>query len=72
MHVYTRHNEVLVLDSKPDEVYAHSPAKFAFFVFAARCILKTTLDAMEDFLRESFTENDNDEDAMVVPLKQDE
>lgn len=132
MHVYTRHNEVLVLDSKSGEVYAHyyNVAQIALkrigeqirfkiptlnhldliiqedawivvdrvlhdmpvacwtefqfegrdnlhepiscevriFHFAARTILKTTLDAMEEFLRESFAENDNDEDTKVVPL----
>ena len=136
MPVYTRHNEVLVLDSKSGEVYAHyynvvqialkrigeqirfkiptlnhldliiqedawivvdrvlydMPVacwtEFQFegrdnlhkpiacevriFHFAARTILKTTLDAMEDFLRESITDNDNDEDEKVVPLKQDQ
>lgn len=133
MPVYTRHNEVLVLDSKPGEVDAHyfNVAQIALkrmgdqirfriptlnhldliiqedawivvdrvlhdmpvacwtefqiegrdnlhepitcevciFHFAARTILKITLDAMEEFLRESFNESDNDEDAKLVPLK---
>jgi len=136
MPVYTRHNEVLELDSKPSEVDAHyfNVVKIALkrkgeqirfriptlihldliiqedawivvdrvlhdmpvacwtefqfegrdnlhepiscevciFHFAARTILKITLDAIEDSLRESFAESNNDEDAMVVPLKKDE
>ena len=132
MHVYTRHNEVPVLNSKPGEVDAHyyNVAKIALkrigeqvrfkipalnhldliiqedawivvdrvlhdmpvacwtdfqfegrdnlhepvsceiriFHFAARTILETTLDAMEELLRESIAENDNDEDAKVLPL----
>jgi len=123
MPVYTRHNEVLVLDSKPDEVDAHyfnvsqialnRTAKYIrhriptlnhldliiqddawivvdrvlhdmpvacwtnfqtegrdnlhepiscevrIFHFAARAILKTSLNAMEDFLRESYSGNDD-------------
>ena len=136
MPVYTRHNEVLVLDSKPSEVDAHYlnvvqialkrmgeqirfriptlihldliiqedawivvdrvlhdmpvacwtefqfegrdnlhqpiSCEIRIYHFAARTILKTTLDAMEDYLRESFSENDNDETTKVVPLKHDE
>ena len=136
MPVYTRHNEVMVLDSKPGEIDAHYfnvvqialkrmgeqirfriptlnhldliiqedawivvdrvlhdipvacwtgfqlegrdnlhqpiSCEIRIYHFAARAILKTTLDAMEDFLRESFTENDNNETAKVVPLKHDE
>ncbi len=135
MPVYTRHNEVQVLDTKPGKVEAHylNVARIALkrigeqirfriptlnhldlivqedawivvdrvlhdmpvacwtdfktegrdnlhepvscevriYHFVARAILKTTLDAMEDYLRQSFTEQDNEEPTKVLPLKKD-
>ncbi|TNF32851.1 MAG: hypothetical protein EP315_09100 [Gammaproteobacteria bacterium] len=133
MPAYTRHNEVLILDSKPGEVDAHYfnvvqialkrmgeqirikiptlnhldlivqedawivvdrvlhdmpvacwtafqiegrdnlhepiSCEVRIYHFAARAILQKTLDAMKDFLRESFAEQYNDKGAKVVPLK---
>ena len=136
MPAYTRHNEVLILDKRPDNVDAHYfnvaqtalkrigeqirfkiptlnhldlilqedawivvdrvlndmpvvawtdfqtegrdnlheavPCEIRLYHFAARMVLNTTLDAMEDILGQSLAEQQNDEAAMVLPLKKDE
>ena len=40
--------------------------------FAARMVLKTTLDTMEDILRQSLAEQDNDKPEKVLPFKKDD
>ena len=136
MPAYTRHNEVLILDKRPDNVDAHYfnvaqtalkrigeqirfkiptlnhldlilqedawivvdrvlndmpvvawtdfqtqgrdnlheavPCEVRLYHFAARMILKTTLDAMENILAHSLAEQHDDTDAMVLPLRKDE
>ena len=55
-----------------DNLHEPISCEVCIFHFAARTILKTTLDALEDSLRDFFAESNNVEDAKVVPLKKDE
>jgi len=52
----------------------HEPinCEVRLYHFAARMILKTTLDAMEEILGQSVVEQDNDKPEKVLPFKKDE
>ncbi len=52
----------------------HEPiaCEVRLYHFAARMILKTTLDAMEEILAQSLAEKDSDKSEKVLPFKKDE
>ena len=52
----------------------HEPinCEIRLYHFAARMVLQTTLDAMEEILGQSVAEQDNDKSEKVLPFKKDE
>ncbi|MCW8943090.1 MAG: hypothetical protein OQK93_07935 [Gammaproteobacteria bacterium] len=52
----------------------HEPiaCEIRLYHFAARMVLKTTLDAMEDILGQSLAEQDSDKPEKVLPFKKDD
>ena len=55
-----------------DSLHEPVPCEIRLYHFAARMILKTTLDAMEDILGQSLAEKYNDETEKVLPFKKEE
>ena len=55
-----------------DSLHEPISCEVRLYHFAARMILKTTLDAMEDILGQSVAEQDNDKPEKVLPFKKDE
>ena len=54
-----------------DNLHEPVPCEIRIYHFAARMILNTTLDAMEDILSQSLAEQDNDATETVLPFKKD-
>lgn len=55
-----------------DSLHEPVACEIRLYHFAARMVLKTTLDAMEDILGQSLTEKYNDKPEKVLPFKKDE
>ena len=55
-----------------DSLHEPIPCEIRLYHFAARMILKTTLDAMEAILGQSLGEHDKEEAATVLPFKKEE
>ena len=55
-----------------DNLHQPISCEVRLYHFAARMILRTTLDAMEDILGHSLVEQDNDKTEKVLPFKKDE
>ena len=55
-----------------DSLHEPVACEIRLYHFAARMILTTTLDAMEDILGQSLAEKYNDETEKVLPFKKDE
>jgi hypothetical protein len=55
-----------------DNLHEPVPCEIRLYHFAARVILKRTLDAMEVILGQSLAERDNDEAVTVLPFRKDE
>ena len=54
-----------------DNLHEPIPCEIRLYHFAARMILKATLGAMEDILKQSLAEGVNDEGEAVLPFKKD-
>ena len=55
-----------------DNLHQPIPCEVRLYHFAARMVLKTTLDAMEDILGQSVAEQDSDKPEKVLPFKKDQ
>jgi hypothetical protein len=55
-----------------DNLHRPVACEIRLYHFAARMILKTTLDSMEDILGQSLAEKYNDENEKVLPFKKDQ
>ena len=55
-----------------DNLHQPITCEIRLYHFAARMVLKTTLDAMEDILGQSLAEQDSDKPEKVLPFKKDE
>ena len=55
-----------------DNLYKPVACEIRLYHFAARMILRTTLDSMEDILGQSLAEKYNDESEKVLSFKKDE
>jgi hypothetical protein len=55
-----------------DNLHQPVPCEIRLYHFAARMVLKTTLDAMESILGESLAERDKDQAVTVLPFKKDD
>lgn len=55
-----------------DNLHQPISCEVRLYHFAARMILKTTLDAMEDILGQSLAEQDSDKTEKVLPFKKDQ
>ena len=55
-----------------DSLHEPITCEVRLYHFAARMVLKTTLDAMEDILGATLAEQDNDKPEKVLPFKKDE
>ena len=55
-----------------DNLHEPITCEVRLYHFAARMVLKTTLDAMEDILGQSLAEQDNDKPEKILPFKKDE
>jgi hypothetical protein len=55
-----------------DSLHEPITCEVRLYHFAARMVLKTTLDAMEDILGKTLAEQDNDKPEKVLPFKKDE
>ena len=55
-----------------DNLHEPIACEIRLYHFAARMVLKTTLDAMEDILGQSLAEQDSDKPEKVLPFKKDD
>lgn len=55
-----------------DNLHEPITCEVRLYHFAARMVLKTTLDAMEEILGQSLSEQDNDKPEKVLPFNKDE
>ena len=54
-----------------DNLHEPIACEIRLYHFAARMVLKTTLDAMEDILGQSLAEQNSDKPEKVLPFKKD-